>query len=123
MDQGGREGAQAAAEIAEAERLQRAEAQGLTEQLRAEGERRARVFNNAVKAAVAKIQNELESERDSLEQRWAHAPPPPFFHFSPLACSSEVALAAAAEVVAVVEVVVMVAVRLVWEGLVGGGWW
>eukprot|EP00884_Botryococcus_braunii_P007222 jgi/Botrbrau1/16500/Bobra.0142s0094.1 len=59
----------AAAEIAEAERTQRAEAQGLTEQLRAEGERRARVFNNAVKAAVAKIQNELESERDSLEQR------------------------------------------------------
>ncbi len=55
--------------MAEAERSQRAEAQGLTEQLRAEGDRRARVFNNAVKAAVAKIQNELEAERDSLEQR------------------------------------------------------
>jgi hypothetical protein len=37
---------------AEAERAQRAEAQGLSEQLKSESERRARVFNNAVKVAA-----------------------------------------------------------------------
>lgn len=61
---------QAADAAAEAERMQRAEAQGLSEQLKAEGERRARVFNNAVKAAVAKIQREMEGERDILTDRY-----------------------------------------------------
>lgn len=61
--------AQAAAAAAEAERAQRAEAQGQSEQLRAESERRARVFNAAVQKAVSKIQQELEAERDMLQQR------------------------------------------------------
>lgn len=52
---------------AEAERSSRAEAQGMSEVLRAESERRARVFNNAVKAAVGKVQRELEAERDELQ--------------------------------------------------------
>jgi len=54
---------------AEAERIQRAEAQGQSEQLKSESERRARVFNNAVKAAVQKIQRELEEENASLQDR------------------------------------------------------
>ena len=49
--------------------MQRAEAQGLTEQLRAEAERRARVFNAAVKAAVGRIQRDLEAERDAVQAR------------------------------------------------------
>lgn len=61
--------AQAAAAAAEAERAQRAEAQGQSEQLRAESERRARVFNAAVQKAVSKIQQELEAERNALQQR------------------------------------------------------
>jgi hypothetical protein len=60
---------QAAAALADQERAQRAEAQGLTEQLRAEAERRARVFNNAVKAAVSRIQRDLEAERDAVQAR------------------------------------------------------
>jgi len=54
---------------AEAERAQRAEAQGLSEQLKSESERRARVFNNAVKAAVQKIQRELEEQNADLQAR------------------------------------------------------
>ena len=34
-----------------------------------DGERRARVFNNAVKAAIGKVQRELETERDDLQAR------------------------------------------------------
>ena len=41
-----------AVSAAEAERVQRAEAEGQSEQLKTEGERRARVFNNAVKAGL-----------------------------------------------------------------------
>ncbi len=52
---------------AEAERSSRAEAQGMSEVLKAESERRARVFNNAVKAAVGRVQRELEAERDELQ--------------------------------------------------------
>lgn len=39
----------------------------MSEALRLESERRARVFNNAVKAAVGKVQRELEAERDELQ--------------------------------------------------------
>ena len=39
----------------------------MSEVLRQESERRARVFNNAVKAAVSKVQRELETERDELQ--------------------------------------------------------
>jgi hypothetical protein len=52
--------AQAALAAAEAERNNRAEAQGMSEALRQESERRARVFNNAVKAAVSKVQKDLQ---------------------------------------------------------------
>ncbi len=48
--------AETATALAEAERSQAAQAQGLSEQLKSEGERRARVFNTAVQAAVSKIQ-------------------------------------------------------------------
>ncbi|BDA41685.1 hypothetical protein COCOBI_02-4660 [Coccomyxa sp. Obi] len=61
--------AYAAAEAAEAERNERAAAEGLSEQLQADANRRAKVFHNAVKAAVAKVQAELEEERDALEAR------------------------------------------------------
>ncbi len=61
--------AQAAAAAAEVERSERAAAQGLSEQLRAEGERRGRAFRAAVTAGVAKVQAELEAERDSLAAR------------------------------------------------------
>ncbi len=61
--------AQAAAADADAERGQRAEAERGSEQLRADGERRARVFRNAVAAAVARVQAELEAERDGLAGR------------------------------------------------------
>ena len=47
--------AHAAISAAEAERSTRAEAEGLSETLRQDGERRARVFNNAVKAAIGKV--------------------------------------------------------------------
>mmetsp|Transcript_2916 Transcript_2916/g.6376 ORF Transcript_2916/g.6376 Transcript_2916/m.6376 type:complete len:835 (-) Transcript_2916:499-3003(-) len=59
--------AHAAIAAAEAERNVRAEAEGLSESLKADSERRARVFNNAVKAAVGKVQRELEAERDELQ--------------------------------------------------------
>ncbi|GIL47021.1 hypothetical protein Vafri_3858 [Volvox africanus] len=59
--------AHAALAAAEAERNSRAEAQGMSEALKVESERRARVFNNAVKAAVGKVQRELEAERDELQ--------------------------------------------------------
>ncbi len=61
---------QAAAADMEAERGQRAEAEGVSEQLKADGERRSRVFRNAVAAAVQRIQAELEAERDSLAARY-----------------------------------------------------
>lgn len=64
--------AQAAAAAAEAERGERAAAQGLSVQLKAEAERRAKVFHIAVKVGVAKVQAELEAERDSLEARCAY---------------------------------------------------
>ena len=63
--------AQAAAAAAEVERSERASAEGLSVQLKAEADRRAKVFHNAVKAGVAKVQAELEAERDSLEARCA----------------------------------------------------
>ena len=69
--------AHAAAEAAEAERNERAAAEGLSEQLQADANRRAKVFHNAVKAAVAKVQGELEEERDALEARCASFPPVP----------------------------------------------
>jgi hypothetical protein len=52
---------------AEQEKSTRAEAEGLTLTLKEEGERRARVFNNALRAAVHKVQAELEAERDGLK--------------------------------------------------------
>ena len=61
--------AQAAAAAAEVERSEHAAAQGLSKQLQAEGERRARAFRTAVKAGVAKVQAELEAERDLLAAR------------------------------------------------------
>ena len=70
--------AQAAAAAAEVERSERAAAQGLSVQLKAEADRRAKVFHNAVKAGVAKVQAELEAERDSLEARYDY--PAPFLH-------------------------------------------
>eukprot|EP00198_Chlamydomonas_reinhardtii_P001621 XP_001690957.1 predicted protein [Chlamydomonas reinhardtii] len=68
--------AQAALAAAEAERSSRAEAQGTSEALRLESERRARVFNNAVKAAVGKAQlraahRSLEEAREEMRQREA----------------------------------------------------
>ena len=62
--------AQATEAAAEAERNESAAAQGLSAQLQAESDRRAKVFKNAVKAGVAKVQAELEAERDSLEVRY-----------------------------------------------------
>ncbi len=62
--------AHAAVAAAEAERSVRAEAEGATEALRADQERRARIFNNAVRTAVSKVQQELEAERDDLQVRW-----------------------------------------------------
>ena len=47
--------------------MTRAEAEGLSLTLKEEGERRARVFNNALRAAVQKVQVELEEERDGLK--------------------------------------------------------
>lgn len=58
-----------AASLAAAEQQQRAEAQGLSEQLRAEGERRAKQFKEAVSAAVGRVQAELEAERDALQAK------------------------------------------------------
>lgn len=52
---------------AEQERSTKAEAEGLSLTLKEEGERRARVFNNALRAAVQKVQSELEAERDGLK--------------------------------------------------------
>lgn len=66
------------------ERSERAAAQGLSVQLKAEADRRAKVFHNAVKAGVAKVQAELEAERDSLEARYAQS--------APLKCKSGVPL-------------------------------
>ena len=63
--------AQATEAAAEAERNESAAAQGLSAQLKAESDRRAKVFKNAVKAGVAKVQAELEAERDALEVRYA----------------------------------------------------
>lgn len=65
---------QAATALVDQERSQRTEAQGVSEQLKAESDRRARVFNNAVKAAVAKIQRDLEGERDAVLARHVHPP-------------------------------------------------
>ena len=42
---------------------------GRSEQLESESERRAKVFNNAVKQAVQRFQGQLESERDELVTR------------------------------------------------------
>ncbi|KAK9908874.1 hypothetical protein WJX75_004133 [Coccomyxa subellipsoidea] len=61
--------ARAAAEVAAADRDERASAEGLSEQLKAEADRRAKVFHNAVRAAIGKVQAELEAERDTLEAR------------------------------------------------------
>eukprot|EP00271_Cylindrocystis_brebissonii_P004839 TRINITY_DN1675_c2_g1_i1.p1 TRINITY_DN1675_c2_g1~~TRINITY_DN1675_c2_g1_i1.p1 ORF type:complete len:983 (+),score=280.88 TRINITY_DN1675_c2_g1_i1:375-3323(+) len=58
----------AEADAEEARRL-RAEAEGTTEQLREQTERRAKIFNAAVKAAVNKIQVDLESARDEALER------------------------------------------------------
>ena len=65
--------AQATEAAAEAERTESAAAQGLSAQLRAESDRRAKAFKNAVKAGVAKVQAELEAERDSLQVRYTHS--------------------------------------------------
>ena len=64
---------QAATADVEAERGQRAEAEGVSEQLKVDGERRSRVFRNAVAAAVQRIQAELEAERDGLASRQSAA--------------------------------------------------
>ncbi len=61
---------QTAAALVEAERAQLAEVQGVTQNLKADNERRARVFNDAVRAAVFKVQEQLEAERDTLQARW-----------------------------------------------------
>lgn len=58
---------QAAAADVEAERGQRADAEGVSEQLKADGERRSRSFRNAVaEHPVQRIQAELEAERNGL---------------------------------------------------------
>ncbi|CAI5527374.1 unnamed protein product [Closterium sp. Naga37s-1] len=54
---------------AEEAKRQRAQAEGTSEQLREETERRAKIFNAAVKAAVSRIQSELEEERDEALQQ------------------------------------------------------
>ncbi|CAI5979685.1 unnamed protein product [Closterium sp. NIES-65] len=54
---------------AEEAKRQRAQAEGTSEQLREETERRAKLFNAAVKAAVSRIQSELEEERDEALQQ------------------------------------------------------
>lgn len=59
--------AQAAVAAAEAERSIRAEAEGSAGAMRVEQERRARVFNDAVRAAVGRVQAGLEQERDELQ--------------------------------------------------------
>jgi hypothetical protein len=67
--------AEAAAAAAEAERGERAAAQGASAQLREEGGRRARAFGDAVRSAVSRVQAELEAERDALEARCARSVP------------------------------------------------
>ena len=62
---------QAAAAAVEEERAGRREANDVSAALRTEAERRARVFQAAVRSAVAKIQSELEAERDSVSARYA----------------------------------------------------
>ncbi|MEW5298588.1 MAG: hypothetical protein WDW36_001693 [Sanguina aurantia] len=59
--------AHAAIAAAEHERGSRAEAEGLSETLKSDGDRRVRVFHAAVRAAVGRIQKELESDRDELQ--------------------------------------------------------
>eukprot|EP01025_Chloroclados_australasicus_P032258 TRINITY_DN32699_c0_g2_i4.p1 TRINITY_DN32699_c0_g2~~TRINITY_DN32699_c0_g2_i4.p1 ORF type:complete len:480 (+),score=89.77 TRINITY_DN32699_c0_g2_i4:123-1562(+) len=58
--------ANAALTLLEEERLQRTEAQDVTASLKQDSERRARVFNNAVQTAVAKIQSDFQNEREEL---------------------------------------------------------
>ena len=65
--------AQATEAAAEAERNESAAAQGLSAQLQAESDRRAKAFKTAVRAGVAKVQAELEAERDALEARYARS--------------------------------------------------
>ena len=66
-----RAAAAAAAALAESARREQEEAVGRSEQLESESERRAKVFNNAVKQAVQRFQGQLESERDELSARCA----------------------------------------------------
>eukprot|EP00898_Chlorokybus_atmophyticus_P001063 jgi/Chlat1/1958/Chrsp157S00785 len=55
------------AEAALAEMMRKSgEAQGMAERLKEEGERRAKAFNSAVKAAVGRMQQEWEEERAEL---------------------------------------------------------
>ncbi len=60
---------QAAAAVADAERLQRAAAAGEVDALRADAERRAKAFNTAVAAAVGRVKAGVEAERDALAAR------------------------------------------------------
>lgn len=60
---------QAAAAVADAERLQRAAAAGEADALRADADRRAKAFNTAVAAAVGRVKAGLEAERDALAAR------------------------------------------------------
>jgi hypothetical protein len=60
---------QAAAALADAERLQRTAATGEVDALRADAERRAKAFNTAVAAAVGRINASLEADRANLEAR------------------------------------------------------
>lgn len=60
---------QAAAAVADAERLQRAAATGEADALRADAERRAKAFNTAVAAAVSRVSASLEADRASLVAR------------------------------------------------------
>eukprot|EP01026_Neomeris_dumetosa_P031241 TRINITY_DN2479_c0_g1_i3.p1 TRINITY_DN2479_c0_g1~~TRINITY_DN2479_c0_g1_i3.p1 ORF type:complete len:655 (-),score=143.33 TRINITY_DN2479_c0_g1_i3:271-1953(-) len=58
--------ADAALSLVEEERAQRTEAQDVSATLKQDSERRARIFNNAVQTAVAKIQSDFQTERDDL---------------------------------------------------------
>ena len=66
--------AQAAVARAEAAQGERAEAGHAAEAMRQDQERRARVFNTAVQAAVQRVQQKLEAERSELQVGAAGSP-------------------------------------------------
>lgn len=60
---------QAALSAAERERLERTVAEDASKALQHDGDRRALVFNNAVRAAVARVQVDSDRERAALSSQ------------------------------------------------------